>query len=587
MRNLLLLSFDYFRPGEPAASYPLACLSASVLGDPNLGREWAVDVASIDLYREVPVSSRGLERLVSRKARFAHYDAVAFGDYCWSSRYVQDLLAFLAQWQPRARVLAGGYQVTSTPEAELERHYPAPAPGNITFLKGFAESSLLTALRSIAAGEVPARVLQELIDCKKLQSPWLSGELALEPGTDKVRWETKRGCLYSCDYCEFKAALNRPKPGDGMVLSQDRLLEELELFRRSGVKKVNVLDPLFNIDGTYEHLLEPMLRSGLSFTLQTRVEHLEDQPDLLEAAKANPRLHLEIGVQTLDDELNRLLCRGNRKDVILSNLERLKRAGVSFETNLIFGIPGQSPSSHLADIEALIEAGCPKRDILCFPLRIPRGSRLEKMKGDLHVEELPYGTGAALVVKADGFGQLDWLRMLLISEADEDHLARAKRMLADDGAAPAESWTGKYSWFLDAGTWLEALERNGYRFRVMILNPEGTFTLHCESETLEFLIEAPRRPAVRLGPGSLQAHWWIRFLLGKRGLINERRYVILEREWRELKYPRPARIIDWTLDVASRAVVIRATWRLDVREQLVLLWWRFARGRRARAPGAG
>lgn len=76
-------------------------------------------------------------------------------------------------------------------------------------------------------------------------------------------------------------------------------------------------------------------------------------------------------------------------------------------------------------------------------------------------------------------------------------------------------------------------------------------------------------------------------MLGERGLIDDRRYVFLEREWRELKYPRPARIIDWTLDVASRAVVIRATWRLDVKEQLVLLWWQFAKGRRARAPATG
>jgi radical SAM superfamily enzyme YgiQ (UPF0313 family) len=360
MRNLLLLSFDYFRCGESAASYPLACLSASVRSDPDLAREWAVDVVSIDLNREVPFLAQGLESLVVRKVRFGQYDAVAFGDYCWSSRYTRDLLALIRRWQPRAHVLLGGYQVTSTPEADLGRHYPGGEAGGTTFLKGFAETSIVSALRSLSNGAAPARVIEEPIDCKKLSSPWLRGELALEPGVEKVRWETKRGCRYACDYCEFKAAKNRPTGVEEMVLPAERLLEELELFRRHGVTKVNVLDPLFNIRGTYERLLEPMLRSGLSFTLQTRVEDLERQDDLIEAARNNPRLHLEIGVQTLDDELNRLLCRNNRRDVILSTLSRLKREGVSYETNLIFGIPGQTPASHMADIEALMEAGCPR-----------------------------------------------------------------------------------------------------------------------------------------------------------------------------------------------------------------------------------
>jgi hypothetical protein len=581
MRNLLLLSFDYFRRGEPAASYAVACLSASVLSDPDLWHEWAVDVVSIDLNREVPVSSGGLESLIRRKARFETYDAVAFGDYCWSSRYVRDLLGFLGRCQPRAHVLIGGYQVTSTPEVDLGRHYAERESGGISFVRGFAESSIVSALRALSNGATPPRMLEEPIDCKKLRSPWLSGELALELGVEKVRWETKRGCRYACDYCEFKAARNRPTRPDEMVLPAERLLEELELFRRHRVAKVNVLDPLFNIRGTYERLLEPMLRSGLSFTLQTRIEDLEQQDDLIEAARSNPRIHLEIGIQTLDEELNHLLCRNNQRDIILPTLGRLKREGVSFETNLIFGIPGQTPGSHLADIEALMEAGCPKSDIRCFPLRIPRGSRLEQKKADLHVQEMRYGSSDALVVKADGFDQRDWLRMLLISEADESYLDHARRMLADDSADVTDSWVGRRSWLLDAAVWLETLGIQGYRFRVMIANRDGTFTIHCEGETLDFIIDPPRRPPARVAPGVLHAASWVRPLLGRAGRSDvPRRYVLLNRELLGFKVPRPARVLNQTLDVSGRTLTIWATWRVEPKEPLALMRWHFKHGTR-------
>lgn len=571
MRKLLLISFDYFREGEARASYPLACLSTAIAADRSLRNEWAVDVASIDLLSERAFGQKGLYALLKEKAKYRHYDVVAFGDYCWSSRLTRDLMDVIAEWQPRAALVAGGYQVTSTSNEELDHHYPSPRP--ITFLKGFGEASLVTYLRGFAPGIARPRVLERPIDCKKLTSPWLEGLMPLAPGTEMVRWETKRGCLYRCDFCEFKAAVNRPTAPDAMIFLEERLLEELELFRARRVQKVNVLDPLFNIKGTYERLLEPVLRSGMNFTFQIRIELLTKQPELIEAARGNPRIRFEIGVQTLDAELNKLLCRGNVKKLILPMLKELKLAAVSYETNLIFGIPGQSPLSHIEDIEALMDAGCAKEDIRCFPLRIPRGSQLEKGSMERHVVELPALGSDRLVLKADGFDFVDWTRMLLASEADGAYLAVLKTVQQVDPELLRLGKHDRLHYLADTIAWMRALKTRGYVYRVMVMQPDGTARLHGTFEELRFLWPTDPPASKCWTPAVYHAR-----RLGLALLPQEEReriptdYVMLKRRWMGLERERPARVLLQEIDVAGAAVVLWVTWSLSWREGLRLTW---------------
>lgn len=571
MRKLLLISFDFFRRGEARASYPLACLRSAVAADHCLRNEWAVDVASIDLMSESAFGRQGLYALLKERAAHSRYDVVAFGDYSWSSRLTRDLMNVIAEWQPEAALIAGGYQVTSTPHTELEHYYPSRLP--ITFLKGFGEASLVTYLKGFTPGSQLPRIMEERVDCRALPSPWLEGQMPLEPGTAMVRWETKRGCQYSCDYCEFKSASNRPTGPREMMLDEDRLLEELELFRARGVAKVNVLDPLFNIDGTYERLLDPIIGSGLSFTFQTRVERLERQVLLVEAARNNPRIRLEIGVQTLDEELNQLLCRKNQKSKILATLASLKTAGISFETNLIFGIPGQSPLSHIEDIEALMRAGCEKKDIRCFPLRIPRGSRLEARRTELHVAELPALGNDRLVLEADGFDFVDWTRMLLASEADAAYLAVLKTVQQVDPELLRLGKHDRLHYLADTIAWMRALKTRGYVYRVMVMQPDGTARLHGTFDELRFLW--PTVPSVSRcwTPGVYFARRWGLALL--RQEERERLspdYVMLRRRWMGLERERPARVLLQEIDVAGAAVVLWVTWSLSWREGLRLIW---------------
>lgn len=569
MRTALLISFDFFRKGDPRASYPLACLKSAVAAEPSVGRRWQVETLSIDLRAEDAISIQGLAALIKRKARAGTYDAIALGDYCWSSWQMKPLIAWLRSWQPKAAVACGGYQVTSTPPSEFDRYYPSTPP--ITLIKGFAENSLTRFLGEVEGGGPLPRELETGIVCRELVSPWLDGSMPLDGQVEKVRWETKRGCQYQCDYCEFKSATNSPRRAGDMVLARDRLLAELALFKKHGVKKVNVLDPLFNIEGTYEELLEPMLRTGMDFTLQTRIERLEGQDALIEAAANNPRLRLEIGVQTLDEGLNRLLCRANQKDRILSTLGLLRTKGISFETNLIFGIPGQTAAAHVEDIESLVKAGCPKPDIRSFPLRIPRGSGLEAKRAALHVVELPALGSDRLVLKADGFDLLDWQRMLLASLAEEPYLDRLKDSVSKPENDPLGR-RGRMSWAIDTETWIRALFVNRFVFRVMLVNRDGTATSHGEYTDLEFLWPIPMRRTFRRMPGSAHAMKWVLPLLDAEMLKNvPTDYVMLRRRlmWRE--YERPARVLCHDLDVAGQAVVLWVTWSIPFKDQLRLL----------------
>ena len=224
-----------------------------------------------------------------------------------------------------------------------------------------------------------------------LESPYLSGAISLEGNVDTVRAETRRGCSFHCSFCKHRDTLS------GKVYRIDnyeRHLDELKLFKERGVKKLNVLDPLFNdYEGHGEQYLKLIRKVGFSgkVTLQIRPELLTER--FMEEASLNPNVSFEIGVQSLDPAVLKTIQRGGSKTEaqLRKKLDCCRELGIATMVTLIYGLPLQTYSSFARDIGIVKSYGVGK--VGAFPLQVYAGTKLAEDIGQygLTLEEDAFG----------------------------------------------------------------------------------------------------------------------------------------------------------------------------------------------------
>lgn len=158
--------------------------------------------------------------------------------------------------------------------------------------------------------------------------------------TDKpfVQIETSRGCPMKCSYCTSGNTGTRYR-------NLEQVREELQLLRAKGIKEIRVLDRTFNLPQERGAALLRMFREEfpeIHF-------HLELHPQFLnkilreELQNALPgQLHIEVGIQCLDKEVQHLAGRNSNTEAVLEGLAFLCSLS-AFETHadLLAGLPGQ------------------------------------------------------------------------------------------------------------------------------------------------------------------------------------------------------------------------------------------------------
>ncbi len=410
MKKLLIVSFDIIREGEILYSYSIASLMAYLKQSAGYMRDFEVAHYSFNINPHQPIYADEVIRRLEEQFFLHVFDYIAFSEYVWSSYLINGVISGIKKNGYGGKIILGGYQITSTPDSLLQQYYP----DTDIFIKDYAEESLRRLMMNEIRGD--EKVLYTLPDVTKLASVYLSGEIPLDEEVKMIRWETKRGCPYKCDYCEWKNAMTKKY----VELPLQRLEDELSLFTSKNISKINVLDGTFNVGKQYLPLLERMTEVPTQFNLQTHFECIkgEDGDRFLEICRRAKNIYLEFGVQTIIPEEMERIGRKNNVEHIREILLKLKEYHIPYETNLIYGIPGQTPKSFQESIKFLIAHGCRKERIKCYPLRIPRGSNLEKMKENWNIQEKNID-GMPHVHSSYSFNEEDYKRMQLKNVAIE------------------------------------------------------------------------------------------------------------------------------------------------------------------------
>lgn len=411
MLRTLLVSFDLIRAGETGPSLAVASLLAHQRGDEQLRDRMEVVHVSINM-----LDHGGSAQVSDFEARLTnldveHFDAVALSAYIWNEYLLNDFIALLRCLGFRGKVVLGGYQITYGKPDELLRRYPDCQ----VFICGHAEQAFAELPELLnAAGPV---FLQVPVDFERVASPYLSGEMAVPFGAGMVRLETKRGCPYRCSFCAHRDLATQRVHRHPL----EKVFQELAFLNDRRVRRINVLNPIFNAGRDHLEVMREVVRLGMrsTFTLQTRFENIRGDHggsflDLCEQGD----FHLEFGLQTTDHEVSKHIDRANRMDLVDTALEQLVQRGIPFEVSLIYGLPGQTLVSFQRSIDHLHAQGC--RDIKAWPLMLLPGTKLYDQKELWGMVEEPLGEfKIPVVTESNTFSREEWERM--------DHMAQQLR----------------------------------------------------------------------------------------------------------------------------------------------------------------
>jgi radical SAM superfamily enzyme YgiQ (UPF0313 family) len=274
---------------------------------------------------------------------------LGLGVYIWNALPSLELVRLLKQIAPEIVLVLGGPEVShETREQEICQlaDYTICGEGEIAFYE---------LCRQLADGTKPPNriILADPAPLEQLELPYsLYSDLDIRQRLIHV--ESTRGCPFSCQFC--LSSLD-----DGIrTFPLQPLMSQFEELIRRGARTLKFVDRSFNFPEAHAlELLDFCLarhRPGLVYHFEIVPDFLT--PEFLERLSRFPAdsLQLELGVQTLNEEVARRIERKLKKAQLLENLRFLKeRTSAHLHVDLVAGLPGESLESLSAGFDQLME----------------------------------------------------------------------------------------------------------------------------------------------------------------------------------------------------------------------------------------
>lgn len=187
-----------------------------------------------------------------------------------------------------------------------------------------------------------------------------------------------QGCPHLCVFCDQR----RISGAEGEIPSAGDMLSKIDVWRsKSGDHPLEIafFGGTFtalsqNIQADLLQPLQPLLADGTlrSVRISTRPDYIDENNVawLREMGVGT----IELGVQSLDDEVLAASGRGHLAEDSLEAIQCIKRMGVKVGAQLMPGLPGDSPLASLQSLEKVISAGADF--IRIYPTVVLKGTEL-------------------------------------------------------------------------------------------------------------------------------------------------------------------------------------------------------------------
>ena len=287
------------------------------------------------------------EAILARNPRI-----VGLGIYIWNVTPSTELVSILKRIRPDLIIIVGGPEVSyETGQQEIVRLVDHVITGEADLKFAEVCRQLLSPALSDERAVLPKIISAELPDLAKLALPY--GLYDDRDVAHRVVYvEASRGCPFTCEFCLSSLDVPvRATPLEPFLAAMQHLLER-------GVRQFKFVDRTFNLNlVTSRAILEFFLarwQPGLFVHFEMVPDRLPEPLREIIARFPPGALQFEVGIQSFDPEVGRLISRRQNFDRLEENFHWLRaHSGVHVHADLIAGLPGENLASFAAGFDRL------------------------------------------------------------------------------------------------------------------------------------------------------------------------------------------------------------------------------------------
>ena len=287
--------------------------------------------------REFDINQRGIDIVGAVLAENAKI--VGFGVYIWNVELTTKVVADLKRLRPGMTIVVGG------PEVSYETDQQDICGLADFVVRGEADLAFAELCGKLLNGRRPLNrvidaTLPELADLALPYDLYDDHDLA-----HRVLYvEASRGCPFKCEVCLSSLDVPvRNAPTDAFLARMQTLLDR-------GARQFKFVDRTFNLNLAISRRILEFFLDRCTPGLFVHFEMIPDRlPEALRELIARfpvGALQFEVGVQSLNPEVERLISRRQDHDRLADNLTWLRdHTGVHVHADLIVGLPGEDLGS--------------------------------------------------------------------------------------------------------------------------------------------------------------------------------------------------------------------------------------------------
>ncbi|MCI0505123.1 MAG: DUF4080 domain-containing protein [Gammaproteobacteria bacterium] len=300
--------------------------------------EFTIDNRPIDI----------VEKLLKLQPRI-----IGLGVYIWNAEQTTYVVALLKKLSPQTIVVLGG------PEVSFE-HGQQPIIALADYvINGAADLEFYRLCADILGGE-DASVCgprEKIIQPREFQLSEISLPYTyyskLDIANRVIYVEASRGCPFKCEFC--LSALDKT----AWPFDLELFLGEMQKLYDRGVRQFKFVDRTFNLKtATTTRILEFFLQrldKDLFLHFELIPDHLPQALKELIRRFPEHSLQFEIGIQTFNPEVQRIISRKQDNDKAMDNIRWLReKTHAHLHTDLIAGLPGEDINSFAKGFNQLI-----------------------------------------------------------------------------------------------------------------------------------------------------------------------------------------------------------------------------------------
>lgn len=190
-----------------------------------------------------------------------------------------------------------------------------------------------------------------------------------------------QACPFHCIYCDQHKITGRQEMPGAEQIAQ-HIEKHLATIPGGKIVEAGFFGGTFtglpeNLQEKYLRAVEPFIRSGRvkSIRLSTRPDFIDEQ--VLNRLKKFLVSTIELGAQSMDEEVLLLSGRGHRSDDTRRTAAMIRKAGFRLGLQMMTGLPGDSPEKSLSTAKSFILLGA--SDVRIYPALVIKNTGLCKL----------------------------------------------------------------------------------------------------------------------------------------------------------------------------------------------------------------